>query len=147
MRSEYAILIPLLLQVVGLTIAVIIDPYINKHDRKIMLIIAFLVFSLISQNVSEYYLTEEINMPYVRTLVAAYGYCVRPLIIILFFFLVEGRRRFIPFWILIGVNTAVYLSALFSKLSFFISEENIFSRGPLGYTCYYISAVLLAYLS
>lgn len=146
MRSEYSILIPLALQVIGLIFAVIIDPYIKKSHKHIMLFIVCLVFSLIAQNVTEYVLTEYYAMPYMRTLVAIYGYCVRPLVILLFFYIVGEKHRYTPFWVLIGINTAVYLSALFSEISFYISKDNHFYRGPLGFTCYISSAVMLVYL-
>ena len=63
MKSEYIILIPLLLQIVGLGIAVGVDPYIEKHHKKIMLLIVVLVLSLVVQNVSEYTLAKYIAMP------------------------------------------------------------------------------------
>ena len=54
MQDQYIILAPLMLQIVGLTLAVIIDPYIKNQDRKIMLIITGLVFSLVIQNYVDY---------------------------------------------------------------------------------------------
>ena len=85
MKSEYVILIPVLLQIFGLSIAVSMDIYIQKRQKKIMMFILFLVLSLIVQNVSEYTLAKHIAMPYVRTIVSVCGYCIRPLIILMFF--------------------------------------------------------------
>ena len=148
MKSEYIILIPLLFQIIGLGIAVCVDPYIEKHHKKIMLFIVFLVLSLIIQNVSEYTLAKHIAMPYVRTIVAVYGYCVRPLIILMFFYILDYGKRHTVLWILTGINALIYLTALFTdKISFYIRSDNHFMRGPLSFTCHTVSIVLLGFLS
>lgn len=143
MQSDYLVLIPLLLQMLGLLFAVIIDPYIKKNDRRIMLIIIGLVFVLTVQNVAEYLIDSQYVNPQLRTIVAICGYCIRPVILLLFFYIVGGARRYALLWIMVGINTAVYMSALFCGISFRIAEGNHFVRGPLGYTCYWVSAILL----
>ena len=131
MKSEFAILIPVLLQIIGLGISVSMDQYMTKRHKKIMFFIIFMVFSLIIHNVAEYLLAKRIVMPYVRTIVSVYGYCVHPLIILLFICIVCDRQRYILFKILVGINAAVYLAALFTdKISFYISDDNVFLRGP-----------------
>ena len=148
MKSEYIILIPLLFQIVGLGIAVCVDPYIEKHHKKIMLFIVLFVLSLTVQNVSEYTLAKHIAMPYVRTIVAVYGYCVRPLIILLFFYILDYGKRHTVLWILTGINALIYLTALFTdKISFYINSDNHFIRGPLSFTCHNVSIVMLVFLS
>ena len=147
MYTKYVVLVPLLLQIIGLAFVVILDPYIQKQHKRIMLINTFLVFSLLVQNVSEYILSKYFGMSYIRTIVAAYGYCIRPLIILLLIYIVGENLRLLPLWIMIGFNAAVYLSSLFTdKIGFFISEDNDFERGLLGFTCYYISAALFVFL-
>lgn len=147
MKTEYAILIPLFLQVIGLVLALVIDPYIKKQERGIMLLITVLILTHIFQNVGDYVLTEYFCMPYVRTIVAIYGYSIRPLIILLFIYLVGGKKRYIPLWVLTGVNAVIYLTALFTgKISFYIRPDNHFGRGALSFTCYVVSGILFAYL-
>ena len=34
MQDQFIILAPIMLQIIGLTLAIIIDPYIKKQDRK-----------------------------------------------------------------------------------------------------------------
>ena len=145
--AEYRVAIPFLLILIGSAIVVLIDPYIKKRDRRLMLMIIVSTFILLLQNVADYMLDTMIPVPYVRTIVSIIGYCLRPLIILLFCYLIGGKRNYIPMWILTAVNAVVYLSALFSKISFYISEENTFNRGPLSLTCYYISVIMLAYLA
>ncbi len=144
--SSVIILLPLVLQLVGLTIAVLTDPYISVKHRHVMLIIAAFVFILILQNNSEYLLEQYISKPFLRTVVAVIGYSIRPMILVLFYYIVGKRKSYRPAWILIGVNAAIHMTAFFSGICFSISESNRFSRGPLGYSCHIISAILLAYL-
>ena len=119
MKSEYIILIPLLFEIVGLGIAVCVDPYIEK-----------------------------LAMPYVRTIVAVYGYCVRPLIILMFFYILDYGKRHTVLWILTAINALIYLTALFTdKISFYIRSDNHFMRGPLSFTCHTVSIVMLVFLS
>ena len=53
MEGEYIVLAPIMLQIVCLFLAVLIDPYIKKRDRRIMLAITGLVFSLVVQNYAD----------------------------------------------------------------------------------------------
>lgn len=54
--SVLAVLLPLMLLLFGLAFTVVIDPYIQREQRRIMLIIVILCFSLIGQN----YLVDEL---------------------------------------------------------------------------------------
>ena len=54
-QKNLLILLPLLLQMGGLIFAVLIDPYIHRRHRSLLLIIALLVLSLILQNGLENY--------------------------------------------------------------------------------------------
>ena len=75
-----------------------------------------------------------------RTAASVYGYCVR--VVILCMLILLFTRSKLP-WVLVGVNTAVYLSAFFTKSVFWIDENNRFQRGPLAHTCLVISLILL----
>ena len=132
-----------MLQIIGLALAVIIDPYIKKRDRKIMLIITGLVFSLVVQNYADY-ITDIMNMDFIRTIATFWGYTVRPIILIMFYYILNKDRSYKLFWGLAGINAAVYLTSFFSKLSFWI-EDGRFNRGPLGFTCHIISLIMLVY--
>ena len=144
--NQLAMLLPLLLQLLGLIFAVLVDSYISRKYKRIMLIIAFLVISLVAQNYLENLLTAGEPMRFLRTLVAIYGYVVRPIILVLFLYIVSPNRKYGFVWILIGVNAAIYLTALFSGICFYISENNHYQRGALGDFCFYISIALLGYL-
>lgn len=135
---------PLLLLLAGLIFTVTIDPYLQKFQRTILLVIAGLCLSLIGQNLWGYELQNGAPRILARTLNSAYGYAVRPVVLILFLYIVKSKGRYRLWWGLAGVNAAVYFSALFCRLSFWIDESNEFHRGILSWFCLAVSAVLLA---
>lgn len=144
--SMLAVLFPLLLLLLGLAFIVLIDPYIRREYRRTMLVIAALCLTLIAQNYWDYALAVGRPRPMLRTMVSIYGYAVRPVILILFLYIVrpEGKRWY--WWVLAGLNGAVYLTALFSPVSFWIDQGNYFHAGPLGSSCLVTSMILLVSL-
>ena len=135
---------PLLLLLAGLAFTVMIDPYLQKIHRTILLVIAGLCLSLVAQNLWGYELQVGTPRILARTLNSAYGYAVRPVVLILFLYIVKPEGRYRLWWSLAGINAAVYFSAPFFHLSFWIGDSNEFYRGPLSWFCLAISAVLLA---
>ena len=137
------VLAPIMLQIVGLFLAVLIDPYIKKRDRRIMLAITCLVFSLVVQNYADY-ISDQMGMDLLRTIATVWGYSVRPVILLLFISLLNNKKNYRILIGLVMVNAAVFFSAFFSRISFWI-EDGHFHRGTLGYTCHIISLIMLAY--
>ena len=140
------VLFPLLLLLLGLAFIVWIDPYIRREHRRTMLIIAALCLTLIAQNYWDYVLAIGQPRPMPRTMVSIYGYAVRPVILILFLYIVQPRGKRWYWWVLAGLNGAVYLTALFSPVSFWIDQWNFYHGGPLAFSCLVTSMVLLASL-
>ena len=108
-----------------------------------MLAITGLVFSLVVQNYADY-ISDQMGMDLLRTIASVWGYSVRPVILLLFIRLLNRKRKGIVLYGLVAVNTAIYFSAFFSRISFWI-EDGHFHRGTLGYTCHIISLIMLAY--
>lgn len=146
LRMEILITLPLLLQLLGVSLAVYIDPYIKKKHRNVMLINAGIILTLIIQNYAGYLIDLDGHMIYMRTIVGIYGYSLRPVVILLFFYIVDEDRNYRLFWYLAALNVFIHLTALFSGICFYIDGNNRFHRGPLGYSCHTISAVFLVYL-
>lgn len=135
---------PPVLVLTGLLFAVRIDPYISRRHKNILLVVIGLIASLIMQNLTDFLLDRNAATPLARTIVGIYGYSVRPLILVpLIYIVAPERKRSILAWVLIGVNFAVHMTALFSKICFTISATNHFHRGPLGYCCHVVSGMLL----
>ena len=147
MRSPYLLLnLFLTALLAGLLLALLADTYIDREHKRSILIILLLTFSLILQTVLEYRISEGTPQPFLRTVVSIYGYSVRPVLVVLVFYIIADGKKTQPAWILTGINAAVYLTALFSPVAFWITQENAFHRGPLGFTCQVVTALLLANL-
>ncbi len=108
-----------------------------------MLAITGLVFSLVVQNCADY-ISDQLEMDTLRTIATVWGYSVRPVILLLFISLLNNKKNYRILIGLVMVNAAVFFSAFFSRISFWI-EDGHFHRGTLGYTCHIISLVMLAY--
>ena len=134
----------LLLLLIGLSFTVLIDPYLQKNNRRVMLIIIALCFVLIVQNLWEHELAVGPARPLFRTILAICGYSIRPVFLILFLAIVQPKRNHWPCWALVGINAAVYCTALFSGVCFTITGDNHYLSGPLANTALYVSAALMA---
>ncbi|MBR3149998.1 MAG: histidine kinase [Eubacterium sp.] len=131
----------------GLTPIVLKDKYIGNNQRKIMMIIIASVGLLLVQNCGDY--VTQINdmpTPMYRTVFTMLGYCLRPFILLLFCLLVQPYKKHFFVVILVVCNTLIYLTSLFSGITFFIDKNNHFMRGPLCFTALYVSIFLLAFL-
>ncbi|MBO4331311.1 MAG: histidine kinase, partial [Oscillospiraceae bacterium] len=145
--NTLAVIFPLLLLLLGLGFTVVIDPYIRREHRRIMLVIVVLCLSLVGQNLGENALFIRRSGLTLKNLLSAFGYSVRPVILILFLYIVrpEGKKRL--WWTPAGVNAVLYFTSPFTKLCFEIQASDFVSlRGPLGFTCFIISGILLAEL-
>ena len=144
METKFIILllVPLGLQLFGMSFAVLTDHYLQREHRRDMLLIAALLLCLVAQNLLEDHLMQGTRV-FARTLTAIAGYSIRPLVLLLFLRIVSPQNSHWLGWLLVGINAAVHLTALFSPICFTITADNSFSRGPLGYTCHGISMLLL----
>ncbi|MBE6834888.1 MAG: hypothetical protein E7515_01400 [Ruminococcaceae bacterium] len=148
--KDYTIVLPLAIIIFGLTPVIIRDTYLNKNQKKYMFSILALISVLIVQNMADYQL-QTVYMPYARTLVSILGYIIRPIIIVLFCYLVNPEVKNTAAWILVIVNAAVYSTATFSKYVFYIDDTNhyqggIILNGKLSSTAYFICIALLIHL-
>lgn len=144
--NEYTILIPLLIQIIGIIPVVLSDKYIQHSQRMIMMNIITLITLLVAQNGVEYVLKTSLPMPYFRTLISILGYILRPAILVFFCELVAPHRKHYIAWGLFGAHSLAYLTATFSHWVFWIDENNSFQRGSIGYTAYFTSSLIMVYL-
>ena len=146
--AEYIILIPIAILLLGLSPIIARDNYLNKNQKNIMFAIVTLIGVLVLQNVADYLLQTVASAPYLRTLESIVGYSVRPVIIVLFCKLVKPNGKNTIAWILVAVNAAVYLTATFSHIPFYIDENNHFHGGVFYFskTVFVVSFILLIHL-
>ena len=147
-RQIQRILIALLLPTLalfGLGIAVGFDPYLRRDKKRVLLLIEAIVLTVIVDNCASLAVQSSWKSEYVflKTCLDVYSYIARPALIALFIYTVwdDPRRRL--FWIPIGLNTAVFLTAFFKPWTFFITPDGYFLRGPLGYTAHWVSGFML----
>ena len=146
LQDNLTAILPLFLELFCLLFVVIFDPYIKRYHKRIMLFsIVLITLSIIQNLLNDYFDYYYIN-PTLRTINSIFGYSIEPAIALLFCHLVAEKRKFLPLWILVGVNALVHTTALFSHICFWIDESNHFKRGPLTYTSHIVCAVLLLFL-
>lgn len=144
--TDVSILAAPVMLTVMLVFFVLASTYIGRERRRVLLVMCALMLVLIAQNYWDMLLQGRyVNIP-MRTLVSVIGYILRPVILTLFCHVVHPRGRFRAAWTLTVLNAAVYLTAFFSPITFWISKNNHFNQGPLRYTCHLISGILLFYL-
>ena len=142
--NSSTVLFLLLFLLLGLGFTVIIDPYIRREQRRIMLINITLALSLLGQNLWENELFVHHSNLFLKNILSAYGYSVRPIILILFLYIIHPEGKNWPWWTIAGINVLLYFTSPFTKLCFEIREYDFMSiRGPLGSACFIVSGVLL----
>lgn len=138
--------IPIAVLLLALLLTVWLDAYLSAERKRVMVIIVALVFSLILQNYWDDRLSLAKAYNALRIPVSVYGYAVRPVILVMFLYIVKPRGRYRVAWAMVGANAAVYMTAFFSNIAFYFSSNGHFHAGPLRHTSTLVSAVLYAWL-
>ena len=138
--------IPIAVLLLALLLTVWLDAYLSAERKRVMGVIIVLVFSLILQNYMDNRLSQAEVYNALRIPVSIYGYAIRPVILVMFLYIVKPRGHYRVAWAMVGANAAVYLTAFFSNIAFYFSSNGHFHAGPLRHTCTLISAVLYAWL-
>ena len=146
LRLWILLILPLFVQLAGLSSAVLLDSYMKKGQSRRLLMIIIFTATLIIQNTAEYIAADHVEMYLVRRFLAAYGYCIRPVVIVLFMQIIDESRYLRAAYVLVVINALLSLTIPFSGICVEITENNEFHRGPLGYTCHVISFILLVWL-
>ncbi|MBQ1685088.1 MAG: histidine kinase, partial [Clostridia bacterium] len=139
------LLFPVCFLLIGLTVTVVLDPYISKKHRVIMFIIIALSLTLVAQNIVENALAAGPLRRFWRTTASVYGYTVRPVILILFLYIICPDEKHLGCWALALANFLIHITAFFSHICLWIDNTNHYHGGLLSKTCLYISLLLLAY--
>ena len=134
------------LVLIGLAFAVAVDQYVKKPVKRVMLLsdaieVTIILACCLSNGLDAAWAPAYVTL---QTVLSSYRYIMRPVIIVLFVYVIwdDPRRRLL--WIPAGLNAAVYLSTFFRHWTFHITPEGNFIRGPLGYTAHWVGLLLLA---
>ena len=136
----------LLLQLIGLAVVVTADSYLQKTQKRILLLIVVLAFSLVALDSWSPLPESGGRGELLRTLALVYRYSIWPVIPVLFLKTLDMNRKRRLLWWLVAANTAIYCSALFSGAAFRFAQENHPVIGPLGYCGHVLCAGLLVLL-
>ena len=109
--------IPTAVLLVALLLTVWLDNYLSAERKRVMGVIIVLVFSLILQNYMDNRLSLAEAYNALRIPVSIYGYAIRPVILVMFLYIVKPRGRYRVAWAMVGANAAVYLTAFFSNIA------------------------------
>ncbi len=139
----------LIAQLVGVSLAVMLDPYIKKENRyrvyAIVAIVAFLIFEpqFSIDFADDFYKN---NLPFWLTLTTSVSYVLRAITLYLFIRLsgINWGKKFL-YGVLI-VNAVVCFTAFFKPWVFAFAEDGSWCRGPLGYEPFIASAILIVVL-
>ena len=143
--AELSIL-PVAALLFALLLVVWLDAYLSRERRRAMVMIIMLVFILLLQNYWDNRLSLKQAYNALRIPLSVLGYVLRPVILVIFLYIVKPGGRYRIAWALIGVNAAVYMTAFFSDIAFHFTANGNFKSGPLRDTCTLISAVLYTWL-
>ena len=139
------IFVTLVSALVGLSIILGLDAYMDKRRKRIFIAIIVLVFLQIMQNLLEHYFAEYRINPFARTVFAVLGYSLRPAILTLFAHLLLPQCKHTVSWVLVAINAVMYASAFFTDIVFTV-RDNLWRGGPLHFWCMLTSGILLAYI-
>ncbi len=145
--NTLAELFPLLLLLLGLGFIVAIDPYVLRVHRHTMLVIVGLCLTLVAQNLMENELFVSHTNLALKSALSAYGYPIRPVLLVLFLRIVQpdGSNRIS--WGLAAANALLYCLSPFTGLCFSIRDGDYAAlRGPLWFSCFAVSGILLVEL-
>lgn len=139
------IFVSLMDMLVGLSVIICFDNYMDKRRKGVFIAIIVLVACQIMQNLSEYYYVVYCTNPPVRTFFAVLGYSLRPAILLLFAHLLLPQKRHGVAWALVGLNVLMHSTAFFTDIVFTIDAVG-WRGGPLNFWCLLTSVVLMLYL-
>ncbi len=144
-QTLYALALALILQLAGVAILVIVDPYIKQENRyRFLGIVAIVGCLLIEPLISlKYGAFLYRNDPiFWDKLISAAGYILRPVVLVLYISIMgnEWGKKFL--YALLGINTAINLTVFFAPWVFYYSPDGAWHRGPLGWTTFIISFIL-----
>ncbi len=129
----------LVTQLFGLWIAVMMDEYISVKRRRLMLLIIGVVSLLLLQE----HIFDNFLDVIPHKIAAVAGYSLRPVVIILFMKLQKPERSMKVSWGIVAFNAVVHMTTFFSDICFDYTPDGQYIRGPLGYTSFIVSGILL----
>ncbi len=148
-QTIVALNIALIMQLGGVALAVLIDPYIKKENRfrvyAIILIVSFLLFEPQISNAYGAVLYRN-NLAFWLTLLSSVSYIMRCVVLYLFIRLSGNEWGLKVLRVILAINTILCLTPFFGPWMFQFSPTGSFVRGPLGPAPFVTSALMIVWL-
>ena len=145
LQTTFALNLALILQLLGVSILVVVDPYIKKENRyRFLMIVVCVAVLLIEPQISNNFgdVLYKNHPKFWYTFASVLGYSIRPLVLVLYIRIMGVERGKNILYGLFAVNALIHMTAFFVPWVFFIDDNLAWHRGPLGYTSFVISFVL-----
>lgn len=135
----------MLVMLVGLSIVLYGDKHLERRMIRRMAVTIVMIFVYSISCYTETYLGNLSTYTVLRPILSAFNYSLVTFLLVNIIMIVypnEKKILYIPAFL----NAALCFISVFSGIVFYISEDNHFKRGPLGYLTYFVDAVYLLYL-
>ncbi len=134
----------LLMMIVGLWVVLVPNSPAIKRDRDFLRHLSIVVILMSIFTHLEIALGE---LPYptkAHVVVSWICYSFKPCVVLSPLSLtIKNRMKYRMMWLLPVLNSLIYSTALYSPIAFSYNEQNIFIRGPLGFSVHIISAICM----
>lgn len=114
----------------------------NRVNSIIRTMVIALILSIV--DFMELRLSVGTDHSYWRIVFSVIGYTLRPAAVVSLFDMVwKNKKLYIVSYSLLVVNFFIHLTAFWTNVAFTFTQENGFSRGPLGYTSHILSIAFI----
>ena len=148
-QTIFALNLALIMQMAGVALAVLVDPYIKKANRyRVYAIVGILLFLLVEPQITEQYgdILYRGHIAFWNTFVTSISYILRTIVLYLFIRLSGNRRGQKTLYAIIGINAVICLTAFIGPWVFEFDDQGNWHRGPLGYVPFVASFILIVWL-
>lgn len=141
-RDNFVVVSNIIFLLVFLLTNTLFDKRVTKHFLRT---ISILILITIVENI-DFALSLLPDPTMTRTLAAMFGYILRPFLIysVILILKFDTKKEKLLVAIPAIINTLVELTTPFTHLTFWFDEDNLFARGPLGYTPHVCATLYLA---
>ena len=139
----------IILQLAGIALAVLIDPYSKKETRiRIYHVVIIMLYLLIEPQITEGYglVLYGSHVAFFNTLFSALSYVLRCAVLYIFIRLTGNTKGDKILWGIMIVNALVCFSAFIGPWAFSFSDKGEWHRGPLGVIPFIASSILILWL-
>lgn len=128
--------------IIGLMYLLKTGKIFNKKIEQLFFVAIVCIFILTISDMIEFYLADNDTLNNLRYITSMSGYILRTLILVIFIHILlrHQKNRFL-LWIPFIVEVLIVITTPFNHWMFHFDQNNVFYRGPLGFTAHVISAL------